>query len=193
MTTRGRARAVTIVELLVSLAIAALLLAATAVAVDASFKAYSVNQLTSDLQQRARVALHRVVSEIRNSTAHEPVTSAARELFASGVEADDTGIVLFRPDGSELRFFHDADNQLLVARLDGTDRTLLEGVSDFRVTLTPMYSYVDDNVRRRVVVLQRASLLLTVQNVRASADVNEQAAPVTLTLSSAVMPRQNSW
>jgi len=186
-------RGVTIVELLVSLAIAAMLLAATAVAVDASFKAYSVNQLTSDLQQRARVALHRMVSEIRNSTAHEPVNSAAQELFASGVEADDTGIILFRPDGSELRFFHDADNQLLVARLDVVDRTLLEGVTDFRVTLTPMYSYLDDNIRRRVVVLQRASLLLTVRNVRVSADVNEQTAPVSVTLSSAVMPRQNAW
>jgi prepilin-type N-terminal cleavage/methylation domain-containing protein len=186
-------RGVTIVELLVSLAIAAMLLTATAVAVDASFKAYSVNQLTSDLQQRARVALHRMVSEIRSSTAHEPVSPSARSLFASGVEADDNGIVLFRPDGEELRFFHDAQNQLLIARLDGIDRTLLEGVTNFRVTLTPMYSYVGGNIRRRVAVLQRASLLLTVRNVRTSADVNEQTAPVSVTLSSAVMPRQNSW
>lgn len=186
-------RGVTIVELLVSLAIAAMLLAATAVAVDASFKGYSVNQLASDIQQRSRVALHRMVSEIRNSAAHEPVTPSARQLFASGVEADDTGIVLFRPDGSELRFFHDPDQQLLIARLDGADHTLLEGVTDFRVTLTPTYSYLGDNIRRRVVVMQRASLLLTVRNVRTSADVIEQTAPVSVTLSSAVMPRQNSW
>lgn len=186
-------RGVTIVELLVSLAIAAMLLTATAVAVDASFRSYSVNQLTSDLQQRARVALHRVVSEIRSSTAHEPISSSARDLFAAGVETEDSGIVLFRDDGRELRFFHDPTNQLLVARIDGVDRTLLEGVTNFEVTLTPMYSYVDGNIRRRVVVLQRASVLLTIGNVRPSADVNEQAAPVSITLSGAVMPRQNSW
>ncbi|HMO27554.1 MAG TPA: hypothetical protein PKB10_14935, partial [Tepidisphaeraceae bacterium] len=110
----------TLVELLISLAISAALLSATGIAIDASFKSYSANQITTDLTQRTRVALHRILSELRTTAEHEPLTEDQQDLFATGVEAIDSGIIMYRADGSELRFHHDPTTRQLIATLEGT-------------------------------------------------------------------------
>ena len=65
-------RGVGLVELLIALSISAILLTATAVAVDASFKAYAANQEESSLLQQGRMALNRMVTSIRTPTRPQP-------------------------------------------------------------------------------------------------------------------------
>jgi prepilin-type N-terminal cleavage/methylation domain-containing protein len=188
-----RRRGVTLVELLISLAISAALLSATGIAIDASFKAYSANQITTELTQRTRVALHRILSELRTTAEHEPLTADQQNLFATGVESVDSGIIMYRADGSELRFHHDATERQLIATLDGAQHVLLKGVTAFEVRLTPMWITSDGNSRIRLAVLQRASVLITVETHGEAADVSENRNPITVTLSASAMPRQHVW
>ena len=61
------ARGLGVVELLISLAISATVLAAVAYAVDMTFRAYSINHEMSDLMQRTRLAMYRITTTIRTT------------------------------------------------------------------------------------------------------------------------------
>lgn len=85
---RGRgptdqARGLSIVELLISLAIVAMLLTATMVAIDASFYAYASAAESASTQTTTRLAVHRLNALIRTSTAHGPLLA---ELPEAGTE-----------------------------------------------------------------------------------------------------------
>jgi prepilin-type N-terminal cleavage/methylation domain-containing protein len=184
----------TLFELLIALVICAALLTATAVALNASFKAYSVNQVQSDLTQRARVAVHRICAEIRQTADHAPVTASAVNLFAAGANATDSGIAMFRADGTLLTIRHDAAGQRLVMERGGQSYTMLEGVTAFSVSFSPMYQQAESFSRRRpVIVLQRASVTLTVRTRGNAADVDEAGNPITVTINASASPRQNVW
>ena len=85
---RFRHRGVGLVELLVALAISAALLTAVAVATDTSFRAYAVNEEQSNLLQRGRLGLNRLITYIRICKEHQPVTAGQINSFATGYNGD---------------------------------------------------------------------------------------------------------
>ena len=70
---RGRRAGFSLVEMLVSLAIVSVLLTATVVALDASFKAYAVAAESASTHTSARLISHRLLTIVRTSTAHGPL------------------------------------------------------------------------------------------------------------------------
>lgn len=72
---RRRASGLSLVELLVALAITAMLLTATMVALDASFKAYADVAEQSSAQASTRMVTQRLLTLIRTSTAQGPLDS----------------------------------------------------------------------------------------------------------------------
>jgi prepilin-type N-terminal cleavage/methylation domain-containing protein len=62
-----------LIELLISLGIVAMLLTATMVAIDASFKAYASAAESANTHTSTRMTLHRLLTLTRTSTAHGPV------------------------------------------------------------------------------------------------------------------------
>jgi prepilin-type N-terminal cleavage/methylation domain-containing protein len=67
-TSRSRHRGVSLVELLIGLAITAVLLAAVAIAFDGSFESYEQNQELADALHSSRVLSHQIMNRVRRST-----------------------------------------------------------------------------------------------------------------------------
>ena len=141
---RHRRRGVGLPELLVALAISAALLTATAVAVDASFKAFGVNQSQAALAQRIRVAMHRIVTYIRTTSEHRPDNDDPIEDFEGGIVCTDSAIRMMTGEDKGVIFRQDGDSLLMVpftivagAMVEGPPNTLLKGVraGDFTVTI----------------------------------------------------------
>lgn len=62
--------------MLIALAISAMLLTATMVAIDASFHAYAVAAQSASSQTATRMVTHRLLSLVRTSTAHGPLSTS---------------------------------------------------------------------------------------------------------------------
>jgi prepilin-type N-terminal cleavage/methylation domain-containing protein len=108
---RRAPRGLSIVEMLISLVIAAALLTAAAIAFSASAKAIEQNDQVMRATQAARVTMLHLLSEIRNGTVDENSTADEMRLI-SGTE----GII---PDDRTYRF---ADGKLmLLTNSDETD------------------------------------------------------------------------
>ena len=68
-----RYRGLSLIELLLSLAISAMLLTATMVALDVSFKAYAIAAEQASTQAATRMITNRLLTLMRTSTAHGPL------------------------------------------------------------------------------------------------------------------------
>jgi hypothetical protein len=185
-----------LVELLISLAIAAALLTATAVATNASLTAYSVNQEQSGLTQRARLAMFRIVSDVRASGVQLPDTELKVTTFSKGATVQDTGIYI-QDDagGATYRTYRLNNQQQLMYEENGVEHVMLEGVGLFKLTLEPMQSpaairqYGKDAPFDR---LRRATILLTLHNTTETAVAGEGMTH-DVTISCSVVPRRNVW
>jgi prepilin-type N-terminal cleavage/methylation domain-containing protein len=190
---KSRTRGLGLIELLVSLAISAALLTATAVALDASFKAYGANQEQATLSQRARITLNRILTYIRICDAHQPHASAARANFVTGAIVTDTGIDMLKDDGTAISFVYDSTAQQLSFTQGASTAVLLNGVTSFSIQMEPMKSA--DNARSggNYDLLMRATVLITLRTTADTTGKGEGVGQQTLTLSSSVMPRRNVW
>lgn len=196
--TRWRRRGVSMVELLIALAIAASLLTATAVAIQASFDTYQANQEHATGMQRARLALNRILAQIRTTQSHQPLSTAACRDFVKGTVTTDTGITMFTDDTSGVTF-QLVEGQLLHtpfsivdgAVSNGTSHVLLSDVQQFTVTFESQASA--DSIRQYGYgvydQLRRATITLT---VRAPASL-DSTGKQSITLSASVMPRRNLY
>lgn len=198
-----RRRGIGLVELLVAMAISAALLTSVAMAVNASFKAYAVNQSQGQLMQRARMALNRMVTYVRATNEHRPDDDTALDSFESGLVTtassirmmlDSSNGMIFRQSGNELQMipFTVAGNTLS----EGTPRTLLHGVgtNDFRITFEPQRSAVSVKTGSPAYdQLKRASIVLTVRPTSDTSVKGEEQQGQTVTLSASIMPRKNIW
>jgi hypothetical protein len=191
----GRAlrRGVGLAELLVALSISAALLTATAVAIDASFKAYAINQEQSDLTQRSRLAIYRMTTMIRQTREHAPATPSVAAQFAAGATVSDTGIDMFDLDGNAVSYFYDAANKRLMASINGVERPMCEGVQSFIVRLEPMRSATSIKTGGSWDLLKRATVEMTVKTTSSTATKGEGIDRQSVTLSASVMPRRNAW
>jgi prepilin-type N-terminal cleavage/methylation domain-containing protein len=190
---RGRRRGVGLIELLIALAISAALLTATAVAIDASFRAYAVNQEQSDLTQRTRLAMYRMTSIIRQTKEHAPHNGAPAGQFAGGKTVDDTGIDMFDLSGKQIGYRYDSANKQLLVVVSGTPHVLCEGVEAFNVRMEPMRSPNSIKSGGAWDLLKRATLLITVKTTDKTSTEGEGVGKQTMTLSASVMPRRNAW
>jgi Tfp pilus assembly protein PilW len=185
------ARGLGLAEMLVAIAITAGLLTAAAVAIDASIKAYSVNQTQADTLHRARVALHRLTTLIRTSNAHSPITESAVDDFVAGESVTDRGIELLTPDDVSVAFRFDSDNQQLIASEDGNDYVLLRNVTAFGLNMKPMRSATSIKTGGGFDLLARATITLTLRTSTDAAGVNGAESNRTVTLSTSVTPRRS--
>ena len=183
-----------LVELMIALSITAAVLTAVGAGVNASFKAYSINQEQTRLTSAARIALHRITSQIRTTVAHQPVTPARVTDFGNGLVTTDAGIALFTEDDHEILFSYDAPSkQIRAVDAVGNVRILLRGVQAFAVKFEPMQSRTSKKTGGIYDQLFRATITLTVATDGNSPDLDESVAAQTVTLSASVVPRRNLW
>ena len=113
----------TLPELLIALAITAILLAAVAVAFDAGLQNYSANQDLTVASRSARNALNRMAATIRSAWNDPHVDTI--QISEDGAEC-----ALVDADGRDIVYFHDSDESRLELSIDGGDNwhVLLDGV-----------------------------------------------------------------
>jgi len=193
---RGRTRAhgIGLVELLLALAISAAILVAVAYAVDISFRTYSVNQEQVTLMQRVRLCMYRVLTQIRTTEAHQPLSAAALADFKAGRIATDTGIVMMDDAGNQTMYKYDAATKTVTCMDPAGDEFIaVRGVEVFTVKFEPMRSVKSQRTGGAYDLLMRATITMTVKTTGQSSDVDEKFAEQVVTLSSSVVPRCNFW
>ncbi|MGD1278397.1 MAG: hypothetical protein ABR964_14385 [Tepidisphaeraceae bacterium] len=190
---RWRRRGLGLFELLVSLAISATLLTAVGAALHTATQAYQINQEQSTLTQRARLAMNRMLAEIRNTQLHAPLTASVVTQFAGGVIVNDIGINMFTNANVPVTYQYDAANQQLLMIDNNVTHVMLHGVTAFQITMQPMQSATSLKTGGPFDLLERATITLTVKTVDHSANATETTNRQSVTLSSSVMPRKNVW
>jgi type II secretory pathway pseudopilin PulG len=190
----ARRGGITMVEMMIAVAISSTLLAAVGVAIDASFRANTVNQDQSNLTQKARLAMNRIITEIRTTTAHSPITATAQTNFELGKIVTDTGIEMLIGDEKAL--------VLVKYELDPAGRCIwytapnkkkyvaVTNVEAFSVKFEPMRSQEAQQMGMPYDQVLRATVLLTVKGDKISGQKDPEE---TLTLNCSVMPRRNAW
>jgi hypothetical protein len=183
-----------VIELLLALAISGMILVAVAYCVDASFRAYSINQEQSDLLQRSRLAMHRILTEIRTTSTHAPTDVIAEAGFNGGLVVSDRGIKMLDSRDRQISFEFDPANGVLNAKDKlGNEYVLLRGVEKFEIKFEPMRSHNSVRTGGTYDQLLRATVLLTVRTTGNSIDVDETVGAQRVTLTSSAVPRQNVW
>ncbi len=186
---RLSSRGIGLAELLITIAITASLLTAAAAGLDASIKAYSINQAQADTLHRARLAMHRLSTYLRTSTAASPITESAATDFASGVPVTDIGVGLFDASDNELTFRYDADNQQLIVTENATDHVLLRNVTAFSIRMTSARSALSIKTGGGFDLLDQATITLSVRTADNAPGMNNAEQGRILTLSTSVSPR----
>jgi len=169
---RPRASGLSLVEMLISMAITAMLLTATMVAIDASFKAYAAAAETASTQTATRMVINRLLTLVRTSTAHGPLLDDPTDTPPVVLLADDETIQsyyieLIDANGDLLRIEYrddtDPDNPnelwMVVTPADGSaqfSQPIMGGVTDAQFFT---HRRRDDD---GVYVLERGSIDLTV-------------------------------
>ncbi len=194
------ARAFSIAEMLIALAITGMLLAATLSALDASFKSYKNTTETASTHVVARIVMHRIMTMVRTGAefgpypddpldpAQNPITSDFIEFQISGEPgADDRGVVRIErrpaPVGSQSpwELWYTRTDFVAGAVTSVEDRPLSRGVVDARFTL-------DYDVGPR---LRRATVDLTLRPDSEQGDaIGGRLDTQTLRFVSSVAPRR---
>ena len=190
-----RSRAgIALFECLMAIAISAGLLTATAFALDASIKAFHINQQQSILMQNTRLAMTRILSTVRRCKLHAPDTSAQRGPFSTGKTVTDSGITMFDHNNQLATYRYDKPTKTVnFIAADGKSYPLIHGVEEFIVTLEPMRSPNAVRTGAGWDLLKRATIQITVKTTEQTSLANEGVGRVKLTLSGSVMPRRNTW
>lgn len=187
-------RGVGMIEMMISLAIGASVLLSVAYAVDVSFKSHSINQEQWNLMQRNRLALHRILSQIRVTVDHQPISAKAVADFTAGKTTIDNGIVMLDEASNLISYKYDGTNKLLSAMdAAGNEYVLVRGVENFQIKFESMKSPEATRTGGNYDLLMRATVLMTVRTSDQSSDIDEKFADQTVTLSGSVMPRRNIW
>lgn len=187
---RGAAarRGLTLIELLIALAITAMLLVAMLMALQSSFRAYQASVEQSSTQMTGRVVSQRILGLVRTGAAFGPLPEDPRDRF---VEGDAMAITL---DGGET----------VTLRLDRAAETLFirAGAGDERTLLTGVRGPVDGEGAARGAftmefekgtTLVRASFDLTVESDFETQLTMEGDAVTPLRIVGTASPRRSPW
>ncbi len=131
-------RGVSLIEAIIALAISAILLTATMVATDASFKSYANAAQQASTQSGSRMVMYRMLAMLRNSTAHE----TAEGGLALGNQTSN-GVAFIDPQGRDITIEWRENDQRLVYiertnpsdPSDTEESVLLGGVTSAEFTL----------------------------------------------------------
>lgn len=160
---RTARRGLSLIEMITSLAISAILLTATAVAIDSSFTAYAIAAESASTQTATRMVVNRLLTLIRTSTAHGPVIDdGSPGVSVDGNIVTSPFLILQEPDGDLITIsWDDANQQMLLTQDPGNGievtQPILGGVTACEFTL--LVRRDNDGFR----VLERASINFTVQ------------------------------
>lgn len=134
-----RTLGLSLVEMLISLAVTAMLLTATMVAINASFMAYASAAESASTQTTTRLVVHRLLTLVRTSTAHGPLlpdSLADPPVTLSGFQLTSNYIDLMDPNGDLIRLSYDEDDEMIYVTVTpygvatATTEPLLGGVTD---------------------------------------------------------------
>jgi len=186
-------RGLSLVEMLAALAISAMLLTATMVALDASFMAYADAAEQASTQAATRMITHRIVTLIRTSTAHGPLEADAGmtpPVTISGHKVTSHFIDVLDQNDNIIRIEHRVDDQqlwmIITPAAGGTavEHPLIGGVT--QCIFTSVRRMNDEGL----FVLERTTMNLTVQpdDDATLALENGHAMPVRVIVST--MPRR---
>lgn len=189
-----RRRGLSLVELIISLSITALLLSAVMVALDASFRAYASAAESASTQTTTRLVVHRLLTLVRTSTAHGPLvpdTSTTPSVTLTGKHTINAHYMdLVDPKGDLIRLEYRADEEMIYVSVTPyggsvtTTEPLLGGVSACQFVLTRRLD--DDGVW----VLERGSVDFTVEpDTDTSLAIEGNATPPVRVVAS-TMPRK---
>ncbi|MEM9413861.1 MAG: prepilin-type N-terminal cleavage/methylation domain-containing protein [Planctomycetota bacterium] len=166
--TRRRRRSVglSLVEMLISLTITAMLLTAVMVALDASFQAYAAAAESASTQTTTRLIVHRTLTLVRTSTAHGPLvpdSSTTPPVTLDGIRTINSHYLdLVNPKGDLIRLEYRAAEEMIYVSVTPyggsvtTTEPLLGGVTACQFVLTRRLD--DDGVW----VMERGSMDFTV-------------------------------
>lgn len=168
-----KSRGLSLVELLISLAITAMLLTATMVAIDVSFQAYAAAAESASTQTATRMVINRLLTLVRTSTAHGPLLADPTDtppvvLLADGETLESYYLALLNEQGDLIRIeYRDAThattpNELWMV-MDPAgggaqiQQPIMGGVTDAKFFTTRRLD------KDGVLVLQRGTIDLTVE------------------------------
>ncbi|MEM6459022.1 MAG: prepilin-type N-terminal cleavage/methylation domain-containing protein [Planctomycetota bacterium] len=164
---KSRSRGLSLVEMLLALAISAMLLTATMVAIDASFTAYAIAAESATTQTSTRLVVNRLLTLVRTNEAHGPLdpadAPAGETVTESGDVLTSTYLSLIDGDRNTITLRYDAANDRIMLKKEplsgatATEQPILGGVTDCKFYL-----------RRRtdndgIDVLERGSIDFTVE------------------------------
>lgn len=189
-----RARGLSVVELMVSLAITAMLLTATAVATDASFRAYAAAAESASTQTTTRLATHRLMAMIRTSTAHGPLLPSTDASFPvtldQGSRLSSRYIELIDASGGEVRVEWRESKQELWVITRPAGATLAEAQPLLGGVTSATFHAWRRRDRDGVWVLERASLDVTVRSDADSSLAIESGDAPPIRVVASTMPRK---
>ena len=121
---RRRRAGLSLIEMILAMAISAMLLTATMVAIDASFKAYADAAEQASSQAATRMITNRLITLIRTSSAHGPLLPSSDPDWPVWVSSDDlvtsAFIELVEPGGDIMRVeWRDASDELWLIKNPG--------------------------------------------------------------------------
>lgn len=186
---RGFRRGLSLVEMLISLAITAMLLTATMVAIDASFRAYAAAAESASTQTSTRLVVHRLLHLMRTSTAHGPLQPET-DVTLSGFTLTSPYIELLDPDGNLVRLDYDSTDETLYVTITpfggsvATREPLLGGVTQCEFSLIRRLD--DDGVW----ILDRGSIDFTVEPDEDASLAIEGDAAAPMRVIASTMPRK---
>lgn len=175
--------------MLISLAITAMLLTATMVAIDASFQAYAAAAESASTQTSTRLVTHRLLSLMRTSTAHGPLLPET-DVTLVGNTLTSPYIELLDPDGNLIRLEYESTDEMLYVTVTpyggsvATRQPLLGGVTQCEFNLVRRLD--DDGVW----ILDRGSVDFTVYPDDDSSLAIEGDAAEPMRVIASTMPRK---
>lgn len=222
---RTRRHGVSLIEVLLALTISATLLAAVAIAVNACFESFRVNQERGIVLNRARSVMLNLVQRMRMTEYLQPRTPGQLTAFqnyslATTAGVTDNGIQILASDVAndgtsgtraltDIAYYHDTadNNKRLQIIVNGKTWTLLDGVTDFRITFHPKRSSDAFAAGGGCDVVDYATITMTVVPIKGAltssemhhnpvpaddpnANINPNAA---ITLTASIVPRKSSW
>ena len=123
-------KAFTIVELLLSLVILAILMTAVAVAFDASIVNFQANESISKTTNTARAALLRMTGELR--------TAQAVAIIGAGGDPDNSQCSFIAADGSNLCYRYSPNDQTLYLDTNGNSYAMCKHVTAATFSRSPI-------------------------------------------------------
>lgn len=186
---RRRSLGLSLVEMLISLAVTAMLLTATMVAIDASFKAYAAAAESASTQTSTRLVTYRLLSLMRTSTAHGPLQPTTG-VTLSGTTLTSKYIELLDPDGNLVRLDYDSADEMLYVTVTpfrastATRQPLLGGVTQCEFKLIRRLD------KDGVWILERGTINFTVEPDEDASLAIEGDAAAPIRVVASTMPRK---